>query len=134
MSGVAVIRYLLANAAGVVAIAPASRIIAGPILPLNVGLPCLSVAQVSGLPARSLAMSESGRLQVERVQVTGYAGTYPVQKSLLAAVLAACPNQRGTVNGVALESILPDATSPDFFEADPAIYWQSRDFLVSWHV
>lgn len=131
MSGVAVVRYLLANAAGVTALVPATRIMAGT-LPLNTALPALAVAQVSGVHRLTLGMVETGMLRTERVQVTVLAKTYASQKAVLAAVLAACPNQRGTVNGVALDSVLPDGEGPDLFDADATICEQSIDFIVKW--
>ena len=51
---------------------------------------------------------------------------------ILALVLAACPNQRGTVNGVDVDSILPDIGGPDLADMATALYSGSRDFMVKW--
>lgn len=131
MSGVAVICHLLANAAAVTARVPADRVFHGD-APLRAALPALSVKQISGTPRNTLAMVEPGRLMAERVQVTVNAKTYDDQKAILALAIAACPNQRGTVNGVALESILPDQQGGDDFDQDAAIYAQTQDFIVRW--
>ena len=86
-------------------------------------------------------MTEGKRLHTDRVQVSvlfkgpegAPAGTgYPGVRALLALVLAACPNQRATVNGIAVDSILPDIEGPDLSDEATAIYSQSRDFLVRW--
>jgi hypothetical protein len=53
-------------------------------------------------------------------------------KSLLALVLAACPSQRGTVNGVSVDSIIPDMAGPILYDDAIALHQGSRDFLVKW--
>lgn len=137
MSGVAVIRYLLANAAGVVAVVPATRIMAGD-LPLNTTIPAIAVTQVDSVPMHLLRANE-GKEHTDRVQVTVYRKGEPADrgyaglKTLLDLVLAACPSQRGTVNGVAVDSITPDIEGPDLPIAEMDLYIRSRDFLVRWH-
>jgi hypothetical protein len=146
MSGVAVIRHLLANNSAVTTALGAgppvatSRIMAGD-LPLNTVLPAISIAQVSGIPRLTVAMTEPNRLNTDRVQVSvlfkgpqgSPAGTgYPGVRALLVLVLAACPNQRGTINGVAVDSILPDIEGPDLADVATALYSGSRDFIVKW--
>ena len=140
MSGVAVIRYLLANNGPVIAVVPAARIQAGD-LPLNTVMPAIAVTEVSSIPRLTIAMTEPNRLHTERVQVSvlfkGPQGTpsgagYPGVKGILALVLAACPNQKGTINGVAVDSILPDIEGPDLTDVATALYSGSRDFIVKW--
>ena len=140
MSGVAVVRHLLANAAAVTAVVPAVRIVAGD-LPLKTAMPAITITQISGMPRLTVAMTEAKRLHTDRVQVTvlvkGPQGTpaglgYPGIRALLALVLAACPNQRGTVNGVDVDSILPDIEGPDLADMATALYSGSRDFMVKW--
>ena len=141
MSGVAVIRYLLANAAAVTAVVPATRIMAGD-LPLKIVLPAIGVTLISGVPRLTVSMLETPRMQTDRVQVTvlfkGPYGTpqgdgYPGVHNMLALVLAACPNQHGTVNGVVVDSILPDVEGPDLQNMETDIYGCSRDFIVKWN-
>lgn len=138
MSGVAVIRSLLATNAAVLAVVPADRIKAGD-LPIDTPLPAISVMHVSGVPRLTLAMTEAGTLHSDRVQVSvvgkGYAGNtagsgYPDLRALLKLALAACPNRRGTVNGVAVDSILPDVEGPDFEDPETSLHQGSRDFIV----
>ena len=68
----------------------------------------------------------------ERVQVTVIAGTYPSQKAVLALVRAALPRSRGTVNGCAVDSILPDVEGPDFSDPDAGLYIGSLDYVVTY--
>lgn len=141
MSGVAVIRYLLANAAAVTAVVPATRIMAGD-LPLKIELPAIGITLISGIPRLTVSMRETPRMQTDRVQVTamlkGPYGTpqglgYPGARALLALILAACPNQNGSINGVVVDSILPDIEGPDLQDAAADLYSCSRDFIVKWN-
>lgn len=131
MSGVAVIRHLLTQSASVLALVPATRIISGTI-PQKTGLPSIGVAQISGVPRNTVAMNEASRMISERVQVTVLAATYPAKKQVFALLRAACSNQRGTVNGITVDSILPDQEGPDLDDVDAAIFEQSMDFIVKW--
>ena len=140
MSGVVVIRYLLANAAAVTAVVPATRIMAGD-LPLNTVMPAIVVTEISSMPLNTIRINESPKMHTERVQVSvlfkgpqgSPAGTgLPGVKALLKLVLAACPSQRGTVNGIAVDSIIPDTEGPDMAVDDTALYSQSRDFIVKY--
>lgn len=131
MSGVAVIRSLLAEAVAVTAVVPAARIAAG-VLPLATALPALGVSQVSGAERSTVSMAEMTKLQTERVQVMVHAVSYAQQKQLVGLVRRACRNRAGLVGGTDLDSILPGGEGPDGFEPDPAIYQQTIDFLVRW--
>ncbi len=141
MSGVAVIRYLLTQATAVTAIVPATKIMAGD-LPQKIVLPAISVRLISGIPRLTMSMRETARMQTDRVQVTpifkGPYGTptgdgYPGVRNLLALCLAACPNQHGNINGVLVDSILPDIEGPDLQDMEEDLYSSSRDFIVKWN-
>jgi len=130
MSGVAIVRYLLSQNANLIAEVPAAKIQAG-VIPLNTVLPAISVMQVSGVPRNTVAMTSGATVLVtDRVQVTVMASNYPSQKSILALVRAALPVSDGTVNGFAVDSILPDGDGPDFFDAALGIYMQSSDWMT----
>ena len=140
MSGVAVVRFLLANSAPVVAVVPAVRIMAGD-LPLNTVMPAIAVTQIDSIPLNLLRINEANKMHTDRVQVSvlfkgpegSPAGTgYPGVRALLKLVLAACPSQRGTVNGVSVDSISPDIEGPDLQDEATALYSCSRDFIVRW--
>ena len=137
MSGVAVIRYLLANAAAVTAVVPATRIMAGD-LPLGTSMPAIAVTQVDSIPHNLIRISDSPKVHVDRVQVTVYRGAspgdagYPGLKSLLALVLAACASTHGSVNGIAVDGITPDLEGPDLPISEEKIFTRSRDFFVRW--
>ena len=131
MSGVIVIRSLLAANSALTAQVPAARIMAG-VIPLNTALPAISIAQISGVQRATVGMNEVTKFYTDRVQVTVMTKTYPAQKQLLALVQAACPNTHGQVNGVDCDSVMPDTIGPDIFDADQGIYFQSVDFKVTY--
>ena len=133
MSGTAIVRFLLSQNANLTAVVPAAKIQSG-VIPLNTALPAISVMQVSGVPRNTVAMASGATVLVtDRVQVTVMALNYPSQKSILALVRAALPVSRGTVNGFAVDSILPEDDGPDFFDAGLSIYMQSSDWMCKFN-
>lgn len=145
MSGTLAIWYLLAHSAPLLTAlggaTPITRIKEGE-LPIGVTLPAIQITRVSGTPRNTLAMTEPGALNSERVQVTVFTKATdatpagPGKKgcdALLALVRAACPNQRGTIAGVAVDSILPDIVGPDLSDIPTGLYSGSIDFIVNWH-
>lgn len=131
MSGVEIVRTLLAGATAVTNVVPATRIMSGP-LPLKTPAPALAVGQVSGVERQTASMTEAVRLRDDRVQVTVYATNYPQQKAILELVRTACRNRSGPVAGLSLDSILPAGIGPDGFDPDPQVYEQTIDFIVRW--
>lgn len=140
MSGVSVIRYLLANNAAVTAIIPTARVIAGPV-PLGTVLPALTITTIDSIPMNLIRINEANKMHRDHVQVSalfygakattpgaGYLGLYQMMK----LILAACPSQRGTVNGFAVDSIIPDILGPDLHDQETDLYSSSRDFIVRW--
>lgn len=139
MSGVAVAWYLLKTNAPLIAVVPAARIKAGE-LALNTELPAISITEISSIPRLTIAMDETPRLFTDRVQVSWLVKAsdsypsgldYPGKKAIALLVLAALPNQHGTVNGITVDSILPDNSGPDIF-SDAGFVQESRDFIVKW--
>lgn len=128
MADVHVVRYLLAHNAGVTAVVPATRIVGGP-LPQGTTLPAIAVTHISTTRMNMVAAT-SVRLATARVQVTVFAATYPQVKDILALVRTALPRSRGTVDGVAVDSIVSDVEGPDFRDDAEGIYMQSHDFTV----
>lgn len=131
MSGVYVIRYLLVNAAAVVAVVPAARIKNG-VVPLNTATPSISVNQISSVPTNLIRTNETPKLHTDRVQVTAIHSDYGSLKALMALILAACPSQRGSVNSISVDSIQPESEGPDLFDPTTNTYECSRDFIVRW--
>lgn len=135
MSGVAVIRSLLAANSNVIAVVPAARIISGD-LPLNTAMPAIGITKVSGVPYRMIDVNAGAKMRIDRVQVTVFRKAppadvgYPGLDSLLALVLPACANQRGTVGGISVDSIAPDIEGPDLPIPEMAIFTRSMDFIV----
>jgi predicted small secreted protein len=143
VSGVSVIRTLLASNAAVIAVVPADRILAGD-LPINFTLPAIQITQISGIPTfLDVAMAPGKRLQTDRVQVmavvkntqgTPPGGGLPALNALLALVLSACPNTHRTVDGTDVDSILPDSMGPDLSDDAFSFVTQSRDFIVRFSI
>lgn len=137
MSGVAVIRYLIANDADVLAVLPATRIMAGD-LPLKTAAPAIAITQVSSGPYNLLRPNETPKLHTDRVQVTVIRKAppdddgYPGLQSLLALIEAACPCQRGSVNSISVDSIIPEGQGPDLPIPELSLFTRSMDFLVRW--
>lgn len=139
MSAVAVVRYLLANYSPLIAVVPATRIMAGD-LPLKIAVPAIGITQVSAVRRNTVRMSEAMTLVTERVQVSvlvhssEQGGTdYVGLENALRLVRKACPNTRGTVNGVSVDSLLPELEGPDLLGDVDGILQRSMDFLVRWH-
>lgn len=131
MSGVAIIRSKLVNNATLVAAVPAARIFSGAV-PENTAIPYISITSISTAQRNTVAMTEALMQATERVQVTIYASTYPLQRSYMALARAACPNSHGTINGFLCDSILPAGDGPDFFDDVLMVYEQSQDFMVKY--
>lgn len=138
MSGVAVVRYLLANNAPMIAVVPAARIKAG-ILPVDTVLPAISVTIVSAVRRNTVAMTEAKALVTERVQVTLHVkqsdrggADYGGLVTAMRLIRQACPNQRGTINGVEVVGVLPDIEGPDLEAIDEGILARSQDFMIRW--
>lgn len=129
MSGVAILRSLIVANAPLIAQIPAIRIYAG-VAPVNTVIPAIAITQISGQQHNTVAMTESPYIFTERVQITVFAKTYPLQKSYLSLIRAALPNQHGTINGFNTDSILPDIESPDMYDSVALIYMQGYDFIV----
>ncbi len=129
MSGVLVIVDKLKGNAALTAQVPAARIMAGE-LPERTALPAISVTQISGVPITDLRGAVT--MQADRVQVTVLAKTYTTLRTIMPLVLAACPHTRGTVNGIACDSIRPDIEGPDLSDDEVGFVSRSRDFVVRW--
>ncbi len=140
MSGVAVVRWLLANNSPITAIIPAARIMAGD-LPLNTVMPAIAVTLMDAQPRVTGAMNEAHRMHTDRVQVsylfkgplgtpsgTGYVGV----RGMAALVRTACKFTRGTINGIDVLDIIEDQEGPDLADAATALYSGSTDYVVRW--
>lgn len=128
MSGVAILRALLAADAAVLAITP--QVVAG-VLPQGAALPALSVSEISSNEFTTTARNLPTKLIRERVQVTALAKDYAIMKKLLKAAALGRGTHTGTVLGFLVRSILPEGVGPEIPPADDGIYEQSRDFMVT---
>lgn len=131
MSGVAIVRYQLANDATLNASVPGARIMAG-VLPRGTSMPAISLSKVSSRQHGNLAMNASSYLMTDRIQVTVLCRSYPELESLIEKIRDALPLSRGTIAGFSCEGIIPDTIGPDQFDQEQKLYSQSLDFQVSW--
>lgn len=138
MSGIKVIYYKLTHHSPLIAVVPAARIMAGD-LDVKTALPAISIRQIDAIRRNTVSMAETKTLVTERIQVSvlvkayeqggaDYAGL----EQVLLLVRQACPNSRGTINGVACDSILPDSEGPDLPNEAGDILQRSQDFFVRW--
>lgn len=123
------VHYLLQHNTGLLTVVPLARIFTS-YIPMGTTLPALCVNEISTTDEFSMSLADPKRLPQSRIQVTVQAKTYADQKAVLELARKALPNQRGTVNGVEVDSILPDGAGPDLRNDDDEIFMQSRDFLV----
>lgn len=137
MSGVAVIRYMLAHNTPLLVAVPATKIMAGT-FPVGFVLPGISVMKASNVPRNTLATVEPNRVYTERVQVSvevkgpPEGQGYPQVNAIMVLVRAALPNFRGMLNGIIVESVLPDFEGPELPYPDLNIQSQSQDYMVKW--
>jgi hypothetical protein len=129
MSAIKIIRALLIADAPLIALVPASRVVAG--LPAQgAALSLIALTEVSRVDHNLVKGAATTRCTA-RVQVTVMAATYSAQKNLLAAVRHAARDKAGALSGFANTSVQLDGTGPDFMDAEAGIYQQGQDFKVS---
>lgn len=132
MSGVQVILSKLLASSDLTTVVPSARIVAGEI-PEGTALPALSVMLVSSVPRLNVRMAAGAReTSTDRVQVSVLAKSYPQMRQIMRLVRAACPHVRGTVDGIAVDSIIPELEGPDFFVEQLKVVGCTRDFRVVW--
>jgi hypothetical protein len=128
VNGVVALRTVLIADVALIALVPAARIAAG-VMPQGTALPAISITSVSTNDL-NIPNPATTRMVTERVQVTVMAGTYPEQKTILAAVKRAAADTRPTVSGIANVTIHTENTGPDFMNDGASIYLGSLDFRV----
>jgi len=133
VSAIKAISYLLSHNSNLIAAVPAAKIFAGQI-PINTVLPAVAVNEISTTEYLTVALNESKVTETTRVQVSVQTKTYATQKSILELVRKALPNTHATVNGVDVDSIVPEGAGPDLRDDDANIFMQSRDFMVRFSV
>ena len=93
------------------------------------------LARLSKFPNQRYADSHEAIADLLRVQVTALAHNYPTAKQLIPLIIDACPSQRGTINGVFVQSITFEFMHPDLDDesvADYVIPSAGCDFIVRW--
>src|ERR1044072_7272674 len=117
MDGIAAVRSVLVADAGVTALVPAAKIVAGP-LPLSTQPPALSLTMAS-LVDRNIPAPGLTRHVTERGQVTVLARNLPEQKNILRAVRDAAADQfNPVVPGISGVRIQTEGGGPDFMNEE----------------
>jgi hypothetical protein len=129
VSGSSIVRFLLANNAGVVAAVPASRIKVGYIRQ-GAALPAISVKKISGDQENTLAMGASTYMVSQRIQVTLAVQHGVAVADIWALIRAALTPTGATVNGFAVLAILPDSEGPDIEDRQSITDTSSVDYMV----
>lgn len=130
MSGVAIIREILANEPQVVALVPADRIVAG-LLKQGAIMPALTTHQIGDSEEGTMARNLPVKMMRERVQVTALAKTWLSMKAIIKAASLGSGVYTGSVLGFRVCSILPLGAGPEIPPGEDGIYEQSRDFMVT---
>ncbi|PHV13895.1 hypothetical protein CSQ90_26030 [Janthinobacterium sp. BJB303] len=129
MSAIKVIRALLVAHAPVLALVPATRIVAGTV-PQGTPLPAIGLTEISRVEMPTASLAQRAVQVTARVQVTVHAGTYTEQKAVLQAARLGPGAHTGTIDGVAVRSVVRDAVGPDLKDEAASIFEQCRDFKV----
>ncbi len=124
-----VIRALLLQAGAVTALV-SDRCYPGQ-LPQGCPLPALVIEHISTVDLPTLDAAAAYGLTRSRIQVTVLASTYPAQKALAAAAVAACKYQRGLIAGIRVITVTRELLGPDQRDDDRSVFHQSIDFLIT---
>lgn len=131
MSGVAIMRSLLAADVDLTTVVPAARIFAGEV-PLGTVLPAIGIEEISMNEIATVARAGQSVTNMSRVQVTVSAKTYADQKRVLNLARLGPGTHRGDRVGYRVKSVIPSTVGPDMRDTgDASIYQQSRDFMVT---
>lgn len=130
MSGVAIVRALLAAHAPLLALMPATSIRSGT-YPQGKPLPAISVRSISSNEQWTTARNLETKMVRERVQVTAYAKDFTVIERVLKAASLGRGVHTGTVVTFQVRSVLPEGVGPYIEAIDDGIHEQSRDFMVT---
>lgn len=131
MSSEKVIYHLLSNNAPLASLV-STRIFGG-IIPQEAALPALAYNHVSTVENSTIDANSPYGLVTSRVQVTVVSKDYPQLKNIVSLVRKACNYQRGSINGVIVNSIVRDVVGPDFIDDAASLFTQSIDFKITYH-
>lgn len=132
MDAVAALRAVLVADAGVLALVPATRIIAGE-LPQGIELPAISITSVSLRPDKPLAR-ETVRAIWERGQLRIVGSSYPEQKAVGRAARRALDYEPDPiVPGISDVTIIEEGEGPDFYSEATQTYQGTQDYGVSYN-
>ncbi len=126
---VKIIRALLVADAALLALVPASRIVAGD-LPQGVTLPAIAIREISLVEVPRIDAQALYTIVETRVEVTVVASTYAAKVAVRDAMRIAANYERGAIAGAAVVSIRRTGNGPDLSDPEAEFYMQSVDFKV----
>lgn len=137
MSGVAIVRNLLATYAPLLALVPKEKIFAGHV-PQGTVLPAIGVAEVYTREIRATTRNATTKTSRARIQVTVLAkdplGRAQMERILKTAGLGPGVHThlfQGPGFAYNVKAVETDGIGPEIPPADDKIYEQSRDFMVT---
>lgn len=126
---VKIIRALLVADAALLALVPASRIVAG-VLPQGVALPAIGIREISLVEEPRIDAQAPYTIVEARVEVMVAASTYAAKVAVRDAMRIAANYERGTIAGAAVISVRRTGNGPDGDDAEAEFYTQTVDFKV----
>lgn len=130
MSGVAIIRQLLATYAPVTNLVPAARILAGQV-PQGTAMPAVGVSEIGVNEIPTIARRTAGKTSRARIQVTVLSKSYAEMKNILKACALGPGVHTGDVLTYSVKAITQEGINPEIPAGDDLILEQSRDFMVT---
>lgn len=141
MSGVAIVRNLLAHYAPLLALVPEGKIFAGHI-PQGTALPAVGVTEVYASEIRATTRNAATKTSRTRIQVTVWTSgstnpgaAYTQMKKILGAAALGPGVHTHIFQGAGfaynVKAVEPDGIGPEIPPDDSKIYEQSRDFMVT---
>lgn len=123
---------LLRNSAPLTAIVPIARIYSS-VIPQDAILPSISYSHVSTVENTTIDAYAEFALVTSRIQVSVATKDYAQLKDIIRLIRKACNYNRGTINGVIVNSIVRESIGPDMRDDESKVYFQSIDFRVVFH-
>ena len=123
---------LLKNYAPLTAIVPVAKIYSS-IIPQDAVLPAIAYSHISTVENTTIDANSAYGLVTSRIQVSVATKDYPQLKDIISLIRKACNYNRGTINGVIVNSIVRELIGPDLRDDESKVYFQSIDFRVVYH-
>lgn len=132
MDGVSAVRAVLIADAALIALVPATRIMAG-VLPQGSALPGITLQSVS-MNDRNIPNPGGTRHVQERVQATIIAKTDVSRTAVKLALRKACDAKYPTVSGVTRATVHLGSGGPEFMNEEASQFLATQDLMTTYSV